>query len=57
MNYSFTRAQKCGIRREIVSLWAEHQADSSITTTVYTHFQERSKLQIQEMEKYSYEYE
>ena len=56
MNYSFTRAQECGIRREIVSLWAGHQADSSITTTVYTHFQERSELQIQEMEKYSYEY-
>ena len=31
MNYSFTRAQECGIRREIVSLWAGHQADSSIT--------------------------
>ena len=51
-----TRAQECGIRREIVSLWAGHQADSSITTTVYTHFQERSELQIQEMEKYNYEY-
>ena len=36
-----TRAQECGIRREIVSLWAGHKADSSITTTVYTHFQER----------------
>ena len=51
-----TRAQECGIRREIVSLWAGHRADSSITTTVYTHFQERSELQIQEMEKYHYEY-
>ena len=51
-----TRAQECGIRREIVSLWEGHQADSSITTTVYTHFQERSELQIQEMEKYNYEY-
>ena len=51
-----TRAQECGIRREIVSLWAGHKADNSITTTVYTHFQERSELQLQEMEKYSYEY-
>lgn len=51
-----TRAQECGIRREIVSLWAGHKADSSITTTVYTHFQERSELQLQEMKKYNYEY-
>lgn len=51
-----TRAQECGIRREILSLGAGHRADSSITTTVYTHFQERSELQIQEMEKYHYEY-
>ena len=51
-----TRAQECGIRREIVSLWAGHKADSSITTNVYTHFQERSELQIKEMQKYDYEY-
>ena len=51
------RAQECGIRREIVSLWAEHKADSSITTNVYTHFQERSELQIKEMQKYNYEYD
>lgn len=51
-----TRAQECGIRREIVSLWAGHKADSSITTTVYTHFQERSDLQLQEIEKYNYTY-
>ena len=51
-----TRAQECGIRREIVSLWAGHKADSSITTNVYTHFQERSELQIIEMQKYDYSY-
>ena len=51
-----TRAQECGIRREIVSLWAGHKADNSITTTVYTHFQERSELQIIEMQKYDYKY-
>ena len=49
-----TRAQECDIRREIVSLWAGHKADSSITTTVYTHFQERSELQLQEIVKYDY---
>ena len=51
-----TRAQECGIRREIVSLWAGYKADSSITTNVYTHFQERSELQIVEMQKYDYSY-
>ena len=52
-----TRAQECGIRREIVSLWAGHKADSSITTNVYTHFQERSEMQIIEMKKYNYNYD
>ena len=51
-----TRAQECGIRREIVSLWAGHQADSSITTIVKTHYQDRSEQHIQEMEKYKNEY-
>ena len=54
--HDITRTQECGIRREIVSLWAGHKADSSITTTVYTHFQERSELQLQEIEKYKYNY-
>ena len=51
-----TRAQECGIRREIVSLWAGHKADNSITTNVYTHFQEHSELQMLEMQKYNYDY-
>ena len=51
-----TRAQECGIRREIVSLWSGHKADNSITTNVYTHFQEHSTLQILEMQKYNYNY-
>ena len=51
-----TRAQECGIRREIVSLWAGHKADNSITTNVYTHFQEHSELQMLEMQKYNYIY-
>ena len=51
-----TRAQECGIRREIVSLWSGHKADSSITTNVYTHFQEHSELQMLEMQKYNYTY-
>ena len=33
-----TRAQECGIRREIVSLWAGHKADNTMTSNVYTHF-------------------
>lgn len=49
-----TRAQECGIRREIVSLWAGHAADSSTTTTVYTHLEHNKELQEIEMRKFSY---
>lgn len=51
-----TRVQECGIRREIASLWAGHKADSSITTTVYTHLEQNKQIQEQEMQKYLYEY-
>ena len=50
-----TRAQECGIRREIVSLWAGHAADSSTTTTVYTHLEHNKELQEREMSKFSYD--
>ena len=33
-----TRAQECGIQRELVSLWAGHAADNTMTSNVYTHF-------------------
>ncbi len=52
-----TRAQECGIRREYVSLWAGHKADNSITSNVYTHLEQNKELQIEEMQKYSYEYD
>lgn len=50
-----TRAQECGIRREIVSLWAGHKADSSITTLVYTHLDQNKEVQIEEMKKFDYQ--
>ncbi|MCD8309225.1 MAG: site-specific integrase, partial [Clostridia bacterium] len=49
-----TRCQECGIRRELVSLWAGHAADNSITTTVYTHFDTNTKLQLEEAKKFDY---
>lgn len=49
-----TRCQECGITRELVSLWAGHAADSSITSTVYTHLEQNKQLQIEEMQKMSY---
>lgn len=33
-----TRAQECGVAREVVSVWAGHAADETQTTKVYTHF-------------------
>lgn len=35
-----TRCQECGVAREVVSVWAGHAADSTMTSTVYTHFSE-----------------
>ena len=33
-----TRCQECGVPREVVSVWAGHSADSTMTSLVYTHF-------------------
>ena len=33
-----TRAQECGVPREVVSVWAGHAADNTMTSNVYTHF-------------------
>lgn len=33
-----TRCQECGVSREVVSVWAGHAADKTMTSTVYTHF-------------------
>lgn len=50
-----TRAQECGIKREIVSLWAGHAPDSSITSNVYTHLEQNQEHQIAEMALFSYD--
>lgn len=49
-----TRAQECGIKRELVSLWAGHAADSSIKSNVYTHLEQNEAHQIAEMSLFSY---
>ena len=47
-----TRAQECGIPREVVSLWAGHKADNTMTSKVYTHFSE--EFQLNEILKFDY---
>ena len=47
-----TRAQECGIPREVVSVWAGHKADNTMTTNVYTHFSEA--FQLREIQKFDY---
>ena len=49
-----TRAQEVAIRREIVSLWAGHAPDSSVTTTVYTHLEQNEQIQMEEIKKFDY---
>ena len=49
-----TRCQEVGIRREIVSLWAGHVADTSITSTVYTHLEQNEQIQLDEIKKFNY---
>lgn len=39
-----TRCQECGVAREVVSVWAGHSADNTMTSTVYTHFSEEFML-------------
>lgn len=40
-----TRAQMCGVSREVVSVWAGHAADETQTTKVYTKFPREFMLQ------------
>lgn len=47
-----TRCQECGIPREVVSLWAGHKADNTMTSNVYTHFSDA--FQLSEIEKLTY---
>lgn len=49
-----TRAQECGIARELVSLWAGHAADTSQTSTVYTHLGQNLSLQLTAIKKFDY---
>lgn len=51
-----TRCQECGIAREIVSLWAGHVADRSVTTTVYTHLEQFEQRQLEEIAKLNYDF-
>ena len=51
-----TRAQECGIQRELVSLWAGHSPDSSITSSVYTHLEQNEEHQREEMNKFFYRF-
>ena len=51
-----TRCQECGIARELVSIWAGHSSDKSITTTVYTHLEQNSELQLKEISKFIYNF-
>lgn len=39
-----TRCQECGVPREVVSVWAGHAADKTMTSTVYTHFSDEFML-------------
>lgn len=50
-----TRCQECEIPREIVSIWAGHSADQSITTLVYTHLEQYKERQLREIAKYDYD--
>ena len=49
-----TRCQEVGIRRELASLWAGHVADTSITSTVYTHLEKNECIQLKEIKKFNY---
>lgn len=47
-----TRCQECGIAREVVSVWAGHMSDNTMTSTVYTHFTD--DFMISEAQKIDY---
>jgi len=47
-----TRAQECGVPREVVSVWAGHAADNTQTSKVYTHFS--PEFMLKEAQKVDY---
>ena len=47
-----TRCQECSVAREVVSVWAGHAADNTMTSNVYTHFS--SEFMLKEAQKVIY---
>lgn len=47
-----TRCQECGVAREVVSVWAGHAADNTMTSNIYTHFSR--EFMIKEAQKVIY---
>ena len=50
-----TRAQECGISRELVSVWVGHSSPN-ITERVYTHLDKNMPLQLAEIAKFIYDF-
>ena len=50
-----TRCQECYTSREMVSIWAGHSTDRSITSIVYTHLEQYEERQLEEIKKFDYE--
>ena len=48
-----TRCQECGVAREVVSVWAGHAADNTMTSNVYTHFSR--EFMLKEAKKVAYD--
>ncbi len=47
-----SRCKTCGVNPEVVSIWAGHSLSGTITTTVYTHYDD--DFQLKEAEKVNY---
>lgn len=47
-----SRCKTCGVNPEVVSIWAGHSLSGTITTTVYTHYDD--EFQLKEAEKVNY---
>ena len=47
-----TRCQECGVPREVVSVWAGHAPDNTMTSNVYTHFS--SSFMLEQGQKVDY---
>ena len=47
-----SRCKECGVTPEVVSIWAGHTLNGTVTTTVYTHYSE--EFMLKEAEKVNY---